>query len=1081
MAQLALFFLGAPRVEHNGQDTELDRHKSLALLAYLALTGQPHRRDTLAALLWPDLDQRRARAGLRRVLFSLQDALPGKWWEVERETVSVQPSPELWVDVAQFSRLLAGCREHHHPADAVCPDCLVPLTEAVETYRGDLLAGFTLRNCPSFDDWQFALSENLRNALARALELLVLLHSGQRRFEPAIAYARRWLALDALYEPAHQHLMRLYAWSEQRSAALRQYADCERLLEAELGVAPQAATRDLYHAIKDNRLPGPETVLRARQSSSLDIEIKPVPAAVNAPAAEAAPAPRISWPSLSRGTLVGRENEWPQATRLWTEARAGEGRVLLVSGEPGIGKSRLVHELADLAQRAGGRALTGECYTEGGAPYSPLAQIIRQGLDDSQLSPGLPAYLLADLLLLAPHLRPRFAHIPSNPKLDADFERQRLVESFVTWCLALAQTQPVLMVVEDVHWADSGTLALLHNLARRVRQAPLLLVLTFRDTEIDQVQARGLDRILLDLERERQAVSLQLTRLGRDDTGTLLAALLATGTVSAEFIDSVFRETEGNPFFVEETCRALIDQGRLYHVGGMWRRQDLAQVVLPRSVRAAILARVQRLPALLQETLRLAAVVGRRFEFDVLRAASPHPEEALITALEVVERLQLVSSEPQAGSVTFTFAHALIPFALRESLSHPRLRQLHAQVAAAIEAIHPGNLDELAYHYAAGGQRTKAIDYLRRAGDRAAAVYAYDSALQYFRQLLGLLEAEPADAARLEVMEQMADLEQWRGERTEAIRLYQATLDLRQQSGGWDKWAVVRLNRKIGETLLRMQKVEMQPFQMAAQAGLARALQMAESEPPHLETVRLLTTLAKEVYWETVLGTSLATRTGTERSEAADKAYWQAVVQGLHTKRLPRAGAEQFALAAIAMAEQLDAPVELSAALDALATDYASRQRHLACVELALRRLALSRDPRFGDYRERIDVLCGAGSRLAGVGQYARALPYVLEAESMASQIGDISLIIPALVTQAVCFFGLDRWDEMLQIEEKRRALEASHGSLVSRMCFFCGLSANVLALRGEAELSRDRREEAHNNMVTRLGPVETWPAVGHY
>lgn len=408
MPELALFFLGAPRVQHHERCIEFDRHKSLALLAYVALSGQPHRRDSLAALLWPDLDQRRARAGLRRVLWSLQGALPGNWWEVERETVSMRPGAELWVDVVHFGHLLARCREHDHPTNEICPGCLAPLTEAVELYRGDLLAGFSLRECPAFDDWQFALAENLRNALARALELLVRWHGGQSQFEPAIAYGRRWLALDSLYEPAHQHLMRLYAWSGQRSAALRQYAECVRLLEAELGVEPQAATRDLYRTIKDNRLPGPGAGPRAPESvwpgtASASV---PAPAAAHPPAAEAALAPPTSLPRLLRGSMVGREHEWPQATRLWDVARAGTGQVLLVSGEPGIGKSRLVRELAGLAQRTGGRVLTGECYTEGGAPYSPLAQIIRQGLDLPELSPALPAYLLADLLLLAPHFVP---------------------------------------------------------------------------------------------------------------------------------------------------------------------------------------------------------------------------------------------------------------------------------------------------------------------------------------------------------------------------------------------------------------------------------------------------------------------------------------------------------------------------------------------------------------------------------------------------------------------------------------------------------------------------------------------------
>ncbi len=279
MPKLALSLLGAPLIEYNGTAVELDRHKSLALLAYLSITGERLRRDTLAALLWPDLDQRRARSGLRAGLWALSKALPGAWWEVEREALRLRLDPDLWLDVAQFQQQLAACRNHGHPADHVCSACLAPLAAAVELHRGEFLAGFTLRDCPAFDTWQFAVAEQLSRDLASALERLAQWHAGQSQFEPAVAHARRWLALDPLNEPAHRQLMRLYAWSEQRSAALRQYADCERLLEAELGVAPQAATRDLYQTIKDNRLPGPDAGPRAHASVLPGATTVPAPTA----------------------------------------------------------------------------------------------------------------------------------------------------------------------------------------------------------------------------------------------------------------------------------------------------------------------------------------------------------------------------------------------------------------------------------------------------------------------------------------------------------------------------------------------------------------------------------------------------------------------------------------------------------------------------------------------------------------------------------------------------------------------------------------------------------------------------------
>ncbi len=263
MAQLALYFLGSPRVELAGEEVRICRRKALALLAYLAVTGDSHTRDALATLFWPEHDQSRARASLRTALVSLKKTLGTEWLDVDREFLSLGqtvgsvpdacPEPSaghgIWLDITTFQDRLGECRTHHHPSEEMCPACLVPLAKAANLYRDDFMAGFTLRDCPNFDEWQHYQSERLRDELASALQRLALGKGAQAKYEEASVYARRWVALDPLRESAHRLLMHVFASSGQRTAALRQYDEYVRLLKEELGAPPAAETTALYEQI----------------------------------------------------------------------------------------------------------------------------------------------------------------------------------------------------------------------------------------------------------------------------------------------------------------------------------------------------------------------------------------------------------------------------------------------------------------------------------------------------------------------------------------------------------------------------------------------------------------------------------------------------------------------------------------------------------------------------------------------------------------------------------------------------------------------------------------------------------------
>lgn len=248
MPRLALFLFGAPRVQVDSLEVSICRRKSLALLAYLAVTRQPHSRDALAALFWPESNQSEARASLRRTLASLRKDLGevASCLEADRETIEL--SNETWLDVEVFRQALAQWRTHLHTQNP-CPACLAGLSEAANLYQDNFLEGFTLPDCPECDEWCFFEREALQRDLAAALEWLAEAHAARGGYDPAIRYARRWMVLDPLHEPAQRALMRLYALSGQRSAALRQYSECERILAEELGVEPGEETRALHQAI----------------------------------------------------------------------------------------------------------------------------------------------------------------------------------------------------------------------------------------------------------------------------------------------------------------------------------------------------------------------------------------------------------------------------------------------------------------------------------------------------------------------------------------------------------------------------------------------------------------------------------------------------------------------------------------------------------------------------------------------------------------------------------------------------------------------------------------------------------------
>jgi predicted ATPase/DNA-binding SARP family transcriptional activator len=760
--------LGAPRIEHDGVPIEVDTRKATALAAYLAVTRRGHTRDALAGLLWPEYNQTRARAALRRTLSSLGKARQEGWLLTDRESVDLAHD-DIGVDVVRFEALLAECKLHGHPVSEVCPSCLPPLTEAVELYRDDFMAGFGLRDSVAFDDWQFFQSESLRRELAGALERLARGRGALGEWEAAVAHARRWLSLDVLHEPAHRMLMILYAWSDERAAALRQYRECVRILDQELGVAPLEETTLLYREIQENDLP-PQPILSERGPA--------VPRA-----AEATPAQTpTTGPRSPDNPLVGRGPEWKALLEAYASIGEG-GRVVVIEGEAGIGKTRLAEEFVAHVREGGATAVVARCYAgEKNLAYGPFIEGLSAALgrESGGHLKDLPQTSLQEASRLLPDLSPDSS---PAPPLDTPGARSRFFAEVVRVLLAVLDGPPPgVFFLDDLHWADGASLGLLNYLIRRLDDKPLCVLLTWRAEDVPE--GHRLRDLLAETRRSGAATALTLQRLSPESVEELVGqALPGAGTRLSD-------ETEGLPLFLTEYL-AAVEKGELDLGDDTW--------TLPGGVHDLLKARLGTVGETAGQVLAAAAVVGRSFDFDTVRTASGRGEEETLDALEgLISRGLIREVSAVGGTPSYDFDHDKLRTLVYEETSLARKRLLHRRTATALADGARGREEDslagqIARHHRLAGQDAEAARYYLLAGDYARSLHANSEALSHYEEALALRHP---DAATLH--EAMGDLRTRTGQYGAALASYEAAAS----SAGPGDLAVIE--HKIGNVHARL-------------------------------------------------------------------------------------------------------------------------------------------------------------------------------------------------------------------------------------------------------------------------------------
>jgi DNA-binding SARP family transcriptional activator len=737
-----------------------ESQKVRALLAYLACQRRrSFSRDHLAGLLWPEREPETARHALRQAVYNLRSKLGDAGSSLIRTThleIGLDGAADFWLDVEAFEEALhagngrAAADPHH-------------LSTAVQLYRGELLAGFFVKECPEFEDWLVAEQTRLRETAVDGLRRLIENYRRRGEYRFGVHYARRLVAIEPLSEEAHRELMRLFALSGQRNRALAHYEELLNLLREELAVEPLPETKALYESI----------LLQAVEKEAEARSEEPI-------------GPLIP--------LAGRGEGYERLRDSWNGVLQGSMCFTLVIGEGGVGKTRLIKSFMDVSTSTRRvNVLKGRCYELAPlVPYQPILEILRCAFSEEaelaeQALAAASGEVLEDLTRLVPELRPDPASPAPTPIADAE-GRRRLFGSVARFLEGLCQGgDPLILFLDDLHLADRDTLDLLMYLTARL-QGPVWMIAVCLPDELNP--DHPIEQIARYGESKGRASRLEIGRLPSAALEEIAESLVGEAQ-AAELARFLEERSQGLPLAVTEIINYLWDEGILVsREAGRWNLSgSLQELDLPEDLDELIRLRVRRLPNSTKRLATLAAMMGQSFDVNLLQEAADEHSGVIDIGLEILLKRWLIRQFAHSWTTArrerdiilwaqgarrgnFEFAHKRIRGAVYRELNPLRRQAMHTQAAEALERLR-GNQDPeaLAFHFAAANQWEKALPHLERAVQRALSVQALDTARRYCDQAIEAL-SRLAAGARSE-----AQAARWRNER-EKMR------EIRDQAAG---------------------------------------------------------------------------------------------------------------------------------------------------------------------------------------------------------------------------------------------------------------------------------------------------------
>ncbi|HEX5416979.1 MAG TPA: AAA family ATPase, partial [Chloroflexota bacterium] len=694
MDNLRIALLGAPAAWWAGRPIDFPTRKTLALLAYLVAEPNAHARSTLAALFWPESDDERAHAALRRTLARLKSAIGGGHLAADRDTLRFLPDTGTDLDL----RAVSTAWEIARAAEPLAPPRVAALQEAIALDRGPFLDGLALPDAPGFEEWAEPRRQTWSHRVKLILGRLATWQADTGDLAAALDTALRWVAHDPYDEGARLRLIQLQLARGDRVGALRAYENYHQILADELGAEPDEELAALARTLRAPPAKHPTQSAR-----------------------------RISGQPPGRLPLVGRAEEHRHLVAALRALERGGPGVVVVEGDAGIGKSRLIQEFLGWADGAAD-LVVGRAFEVGNPiPYQPIVEGLRERLAREPDPRALLSKVwLAELSRLLPELSDRIPEVqPPRPSALPEASL-RFFEAVARLGAALAAPRPLVVAVDDLHWADTSTRDLLRYGLRAwtAGHARILLLLTVRSEEIRPGSALA---VWLDgIARECPVTRVALAPLGSGDTRRLIQATFPEQPVDRiqTMARRLFGATGGHPLFLVETLRHLKEGGDDVH--------------LAPGVRAAIRARLDRLDGHERRALGAGAVLGAGFTADVLRDVGDLDESELVGALEELLARRLL----RVTNGRYDFSHDVVRQVAYDETSEPRRRALHCRAVAALDAVRAPAAERLR-HARLGGMPTRSFHLALAAGDEAFAALAARRAVEYYELARSLGETDP--------------------------------------------------------------------------------------------------------------------------------------------------------------------------------------------------------------------------------------------------------------------------------------------------------------------------------------------------